>query len=246
MKLESLQDKHKKDKIIFLVGAGSSIKDINLNLLKKYIVMAVNSGIVGVPFSQYFVSDDIGVSSWSYFKELSKLKCINLLYKNKLEKYSKHLDSNKTVFYNHKSWYSPEKKKYNLPDGLQLTSDITKPIVGARIGMGSCIHLAYAMGGRVIVLLGNDCQLSKDGKQRRYFWQYWDKLKQPYRISGPKFNEKTQNLGFDQQSYVNYWNHFCKVNKNLLEKKLRIIDCSNSVLNCFEKKPLEQVLKEYD
>ena len=65
--------------------------------------------------------------------------------------------------FDHKSWFSPEDKSYNL-DGLKLTKQ--EPIVGARVSMGSAVHLAFLMGCDPIVLLGNDCQL-KNGK--RYF-----------------------------------------------------------------------------
>ena len=243
MRLNELQDRHKEE-VIFVVGAGPSVNNVNFDLLKDYTIMAVNSGIIATPYIKYMVSDDAAVAYWSYFSDLKKSDCMCLLYKNKWEHSTGGLPEERVVFYDHKNWFSPEGRIYNY-DGLILTRDITKPIVGSRVSMGSCVHLAFCLGAKVIVLLGNDCQLSQDGKKYRYFWQYLPKEEQPYRIRGTKFSLRTQNFGFSQSDFVEYWTCFEQMNRDVLGKEVDIIDCSESVLDCFPKMNIEEVLKKY-
>jgi hypothetical protein len=242
MRLSELQDKHSEE-IIFIVGSGPSINNIDMDLLKDYTVMAVNSGLLTVPFASYFISDDIGIINWSYFSNLKEMNCICLFFESKWKDVDiNNIDANRVVFYNHKTWFSPP-STYNLPDGLVLTKDINKPIIGSRTSLSSCVHLAYCMGAKTVVLIGNDCQLSKDKYKYRYFWQYWPKEKRPYRIKGTHFNKNTQNIGFDQKAFVEYWNNFVEVNKNILRTDLEIIDCSDSILDCFPKMALQEIIK---
>lgn len=243
MRLIELQNKHDNE-IIFCVGAGSSIKDVDFDIIKNYTIMATNSGILSSSFAKYFVSDDQSIMEWSYFFELEKIKCICLFYDKKFENRVKHLNKERVIFYKHKSWFSPP-STYNIPDGLLLTKDITKPIIGSRTSMGSCVHLAYCMGAKVIVLLGNDCRLSKDNHNYRYFWQHWTKEKQPYRMKGIKFNQNTQNVGFDQKAFIEYWNKFAEVNKYIIEKEVEIIDASDGILDCFPKMSIDNIMEKY-
>lgn len=247
MKLKDLQDKHKGE-LVFVVGGSPSAYYWDSDLIKDYAVFAVNSGIVKVPNAQYFVTDDRGVASWSYFRDLSKLNTINLLYESKLKDYVSHLPKDRTIFFQHTWWFSPSDNKYNL-DGLKLNRDITKPIIGARISTASGVALLFGMGAKTIVLLGNDCCLYKDKKTQkdiRYFWEFMPKEKHPYRIKGHPFINKTKLLGFSKIDFVSYWNYFAKVNDDIIGKEVEIIDASEfSALNCFPKMSLEQVLKKY-
>jgi len=249
MELSDLQDRY-KNKLIFIIGAAPSVRNLDINLLEKYPVIAVNSGILAIKKKEdlYFVSDDEGVSQWSYYiRELPDLDCVCLLYENKLKGHTKFLNKDKVIFYKHKSWFSPP-STYNLPEGLELTKDINKPIIGSRISFSSAIHLAYCMGAKTIVLLGNDNQLSQDGNSFRYFWQYWKKEKQPHRIGrAMKFNFLTQNLGFNSKDFIEYWRHFSEVNKEIIGKEIEIINCSDTPkeFNFFPKMKIEEVLKKY-
>jgi len=235
MKLKDLKNKY-ENKMIFIVGSGSSLNAVDTNDLKDSIVMAVNGGILKVPFANMYVSDDIGVKNWSYFDIVKKSNCIKFFYD---KKFSGKCDDLKNVcLYSHKSWFSPP-DTYNLPDGLQLTKDI--PIIGARTSFASALHISYILGFKTIILLGNDCQLSQDGKKYRYFFQYWNKDKQPYRLKGTTFNKQTQNQGFDNKAFIEYWEKFCEVNKNILKYELKIYDASNGALNCFEKIDIKDI-----
>ena len=240
MQLKDFKDKY-SGRIGFLVGGGPSLHYIDENLLIPHIKIAINSGIVKIPFADFFISDDQSMQNWSYYINLlPKLSCVSLLYKDKLEKHAGHLKNK--CFYTHTWWYSPEDNTYNL-DGLKLTKD--EPIVGARSSMGSALHIAHILGCSPIVLLGNDCQLSRDKYNYRYFWQYYPTDQQPYRIKGLKFSEKNQHIGFRQFDFVEYWQCLAAVNKNIIGKEIEIIDASDSVLNCFPKMSINKVLEKY-
>jgi len=203
--------------------------------------MAVNGGIAKVPFAQYLISDDRDIVHWSYFNIVRKSNCICLFYEDKFKNYIDDSLKERVIFYKHKSWFSPP-DIYNLPDGVVLTRNITKPIIGSRTSMSSGIHMAFCMGAKTIVLLGNDCQLSNDKFSYRYFFQYDGEEKQ-YRTDKRIF-ERDQNRGFDKEAFINYWNNFAKVNRDILGKEVTIIDASDSCLNCFPKKTLKEILGE--
>lgn len=232
MKVSDFKNKHKGE-IAFLLGAGPSLHYLDVDLIKDYVCIAVNSGIAKYPSCDVFVSDDQDIKSWNYYKTVEKSFCIKFLYKKKFENKCDNLE--KTILFEHKSWFSPENKSYNF-DGLKLTKE--EPIVGARLSMASALHIAYIMGCDPIVLLGNDCQL-KDGK--RYYWQFPGEQKQ-YRIKGRKFTHQTQNRGFNKDSFVEYWNYFAEANK---DSDVTIIDASDSCLDCFPKMSIKEILDKY-
>ncbi len=237
MEVKDLKDKH-KDQLCFIYGGGPSLRHIDETQLKDYVNITVNSGFVKNRLCDYFVSDDSTISSWTYYDSIWKFSCIKLLYKDRFEPICSQKEN--CVFYTHTWWYSPSDKKYNL-DGLKLTKE--EPIVGTRTSMGSALHLAFIMGADPIVLLGNDCKLSKDGK--RYFWQYKKKNHQPFRIKGHAFDKRTQNWGFDKDDFVEYWDKFAEYNKDIIGKEVEIIDCSDSNLNCFPKMHIQEILDKY-
>ncbi|MHA1470880.1 MAG: hypothetical protein ACTSSP_10020 [Candidatus Asgardarchaeia archaeon] len=236
MKVSDFKDKY-KGRIAFLLGGGPSLHDVDIDLIKDHVIIAVNSGIVKYPNCYAFVSDDIGVKNWDYYTELlPTLDCVKFLYRDKLKDHCSHLDY--VCLFSHTWWYSPKERHFNMK-GLLLRD--SEPIIGARTSMGSAVHLAYIMGCNPIVLLGNDCKF-KSGK--RYFWQYKGENK-AQRIAGTKFNKRTQSIGFDQKAFVNYWNTFAKVNKDILGETVDIIDASESALKCFPKMNINEILDKY-
>lgn len=244
MKVKDIADRH-KGKAIFIVGAGPSLHFQKVKPLKKFITIAVNSGVLKVPFCDYFCSDDKAAFHWTYFDELKNLACTCLFFGGRLKGYSRHIDKNRIVWYDHKSWYVPSQKKY-YPEGLILTKDPEKPIIGARTSSGSAIHLAYIMGGDPIILLGHDCCF-KEGK--RYFWQFPGEKRAtrkdggmvPLRPDAPRINGKQA----DKHSYdfLNYWKHLAKQTK---EQNIRIINASGGVLDYFERMSFDEVLSVFE
>jgi hypothetical protein len=244
--IEDFKDIHKNE-ICFIYGAGPSLHFVDENKLIDYVGISVNGGILKAKKCKklYYVSDDAGCTNWSYFNLVRDLKnCKVLLYWEKFKDIysSLKIEEDRCYRFSHKSWFSPEGRKYNY-DGLKLKKD--GPIIGARTSMASAVNISYIMGCNPIVLLGNDCQLSQDGKKYRYFWQYLPREEQPYRVKGTKFNHITQNFGFSQSDFVEYWTCFEQMNRDILGKEVEIIDASDSVLDCFPKMRIEEVLKKY-
>lgn len=245
MELKELQDRH-KGKMAFVVGAGPSLHFQDVSPLKDYVTISVNSGLLKVPFSDYFLSDDIGAKNWNYYVHLLPTleKTVSLLYAQKLRLHARRLDKNRVVWFEHKWWFDPKSKQYN-PEGLVLTKEAEKPIIGARTSMGSAVHFAYIMGCDPIVLLGSDC-CYRDGK--RYFWQYSGEPK-AYRVTHePVF--ATPNAGTfagkqidtHGRDFIIYW---ANLSEQTQKAGIDIIDASGGVLTCFKKMTLPEVLSAY-
>jgi len=235
VQVSDFKDKHRGE-MAFILGGGPSLHYVDVDLIRDHVCITVNSAIKKYITCNYFVSDDQDIMSWDYYESHVKRTYFhtNFFYDKKFE--GKCDDIDKKVMYSHKSWYSPEDKSYSF-DGLKLTKD--EPIIGARTSMGSAVHLSFLMGCDPIVLLGNDCQLSKEGL--RYYWQFPGEQKQ-FRVKDRKFTHQTQNRGFDKDSFVEYWNYFAKVNK---DSDVNIIDASESCLDCFPKMSIREVLDNY-
>lgn len=245
MILKELQDIH-NGSMGFVIGAGPSLHFQDLSLLKKYVTISVNSGIIKYPECDYFLSDDIGVKHWNYFhNEVKNGSCIKLLYEDKLQHEISHLKKEDVILFKHTWWFSPENKQYNF-NGLEMTKDAEKPIIGARTSVASAVHFLYIMGCSPIVLLGCDC-CYQGGK--RYFWQFPEE-KKAYRLNGrPPFStpNKGKKRGQPVDSHCcdfdNYWNHFARVNAG----KVDIIYASEGgILECFPKMTLNEVLLKYE
>jgi len=243
MKINDLQDCN-KGKLGFVIGAGPSLHFQDIELLRDYITIAVNSAIVKANFFDYFLSDDQAVRHWQYFYDLSKLKCICLLYDKKLKGYTKHIKSDRIVWFTHKCWYDPSKRTYNS-EGLILTKDAQKPIVGSRTSSGSGIHMAYIMGINPIVLLGHDCCFHKG---KRYFWQFPGE-KKTCRISGGPViiyanKGKVSGQPVDNHSldFLYYWENFSKQSKS---QNINIINASGGILDSFPRMSIKEVLEQY-
>lgn len=235
MEFDDLKDIH-KDQLIFLYGAGPSLHFTDTDPLQEHLSIAVNSGIIKDKKCNYFLSDDLAIRNWSYYIDLLSLDCVKLLYKDKFEGHCSDLSN--VILFEHTWWYSPSTKEYNF-DGLKLNRD--GPIIGSRTSMGSAVHMAYIMGCNPIVLLGNDCCL-KDGK--RYFWQY-EGEEAPHRVKGHHFSSGTQNIGFDQKAFTEYWYYFTRENKDIIGTEVDIIDGSDSSFDYLPKMTVEEILKKY-
>jgi hypothetical protein len=242
MRIKDLQDKY-KGKMGFVVGSGPSLHFQDVSKMMNYPVICVNSSIL--KFAQknkdlYFLADDWSVKTWSYFYELSNINCINLLYKEKLEKYSKHLDENKIIWFNHKTWYNVEKREYPK-DGLFLTKDVELPIIGARTAVGSAIHFAYIMGYDPIVVTGIDCSY-RDGK--KYYWQY-NNEPQVYLMENKNSKIICNSINNQDVHTLEFIKYFIQLSEQTKKQNINIIDVSGGVLKCFNKMKYDEVFERY-
>ena len=69
--LSDFKDKHKGE-IAFLLGGGPSLHDLDIDLIKDHVCIAVNSSIAKYPDSNFFISDDEDISRWTYYRDILK------------------------------------------------------------------------------------------------------------------------------------------------------------------------------
>lgn len=251
MEISKLQDIY-KGKLVFVVGAGPSLHHIRETTMSKLVdhpIIAVNSAIS--KFQDYkckdlfFLSDDWASSCWDYYQNLlPKMDCTYLLYHKMLKNKCSNLNKEKVVLFNHKIWYDSRLKKY-YPNGLVLTKEISKPIIGARTSAASAVHFAYAFGASHVVLLGCDCCYSEE--KYRYYWQYDGEKKCKPLTSIPlqlSPSERMDGHWVDNHAkdFLKYWDQLAEQTK---KQNINIINASGGILNSFPKMKLEEVLEKY-
>ncbi len=169
--LEEFNQKH-AGKVAFVLGSGPSLNMQDLEPLKDFVTIAVNSAYVGMPDADYFISDDWSVAHWSYFfNDLRVSKTTTaLLYENMLKNDAWQFGNRAVVFRHRKGYHITDKYEHNNPDNF---------ICQARTSAGSAVHVAHIMGCSKIVLVGIDC-CRMDAL--RYFWGKRGAVtKRPYR-----------------------------------------------------------------
>lgn len=245
MEIKELQNKH-AGKMGFVVGAGPSLHYQNVELLKDYVTIAVNSSLPKVKFADYFIADDIGVKNWNYYRTVlpKETNATALLYAEKLKQHAGHIKKNKVVWFNHKWWYDPKGKNYN-PNGLIMTSEAEKPIIGARTAAGSAIHFAHIMGCDPIVMLGCDC--CYEGR-KRYYWQFEGEEK-CFRTTGERVfsspnrgNHKGKPVDSHSMDFLEYWEALAN---QATEQGIRVINASGGILDSFERMEFEEVFEKF-
>lgn len=244
--LEEFNGKH-KGRVCFVIGAGTSLHFQDLEPLKNHITIAVNSGYVGVPWADFFVSDDWSVARWSYFfKDLVESnKTIALLYENKLGD-SVGLFGNRSVVFRHR-------KGIHIADSYDH-SDKKNHIGETRTSVGTAIMIAHIMGCSKIVLMGIDGNRQLG---HRYFWELsphispyrTEPYKKPYRNDGSvwdnyrKIKVKGQVTDSDLVDINRSWSAFGAA----VNKKCKVYNVSeNSSIEVFSKIDLETFLDQYD
>lgn len=223
-----------KGQTAFVIASGPSISFLDLTPLSQHITLAVNSGILAYPQSNFFVSDDWSVSSWSYFfNDLRHSKVVPLLYEDKLKKTASMFGDRATLFKHRQGYHVTDDYSHTIYDNH---------ILQARSSVGTAIHIAHIMGCSKIVLLGVDCRRVNDC---RYFWQLNPKFKTPYRTDKRVIDDFRRIMHHGNQSdadlvsILKYWNEFGEE----LNKKCNIVNASNiSALEVFPKKDLSEVL----
>lgn len=191
-------------KTCFVIGSGCSLIDQipAFQGLAEHVTIAVNSGYLAYPHSNFFISDDWAVVHWSYvFRDLvNSPSTIALLYDQKL--------ANAALMFGQRSVLFKHRKGYALSSPYSHTRP-DKFIWEARTSAGSAVHVAHIMGCEYIVLLGVDGRRVGDC---RYFWQMpqWQSDK-PFRNDGvgidkfPRCNIKDAPADTDLKSINDYW-----------------------------------------
>lgn len=242
--LSDLANKH-ENKLGFVVGAGPSLHYVDNEDLKPYVNIAVNASILRIwEFCDYFCTDDWDVANWQYWwKELANSKCLKFFYEKKLKGKTKPIKDEEIVWFDHKLWFDPQTKT-KPANGLVLTKDPKKPIIGARTSAGTAVHLLHILGCDPIVLLGMDSCFEGD---KKYFWHHDGEPKTRRRKGRKDF---TPNKGMlngapvDNHSldFISYWNELAA---QCEKQKVNVINASGGILEAFPRMPLQEVLNKY-
>jgi hypothetical protein len=233
-------DKH-KGKIAFVLGAGSSLKDIPLNILKKHVVVAVNRSILKVPFAQYCLSCDTGFVLWSPWEFLKGLDCKLLLNASpgagSFHQYDTAMgldafagiDKSRVVHFVMENKLVMDKESGTLIRG---TSSVH-----------SGVHFAHLMGCSPIVLLGCDCDYTDEHK---YFTDYpsepncnftrpeYAKLRKDF--SGARYGNSDGEL----MGHFTSWGRI-----RVLNPDINIINASGGCLEAFPRMTVEEIVAQH-
>lgn len=236
--LEEFNGKY-EGKVAFVIASGPSIYFQDLEPLKNFVTIAVNSGYVALPESDFFVSDDQSVVNWDYFYSTLKNSShtIPLLYEDKL-KSSVSLFGDRIVLYRHR-------RRYHITNFYEH-ENYSNHLVQCHSSVGTAIHVAHVMGFSKIGLLGVDCRRFQGC---RYFWQIKDKkvFKEPKRKDGipidpfHRVNLRGVQTDTDLNSIMEYW----QKQGDKINEKCDVYNLSSlSILDVFPKISLNQFLED--
>ena len=209
-------------KSCFVLGAGTSLYDVDLSGIHKHVVICLNASILlvdwdkGEPTNRYWISNDAFCRQWSYWVNIRRAKAHKIVR-----------DSWRSFFHELKGFYvfSPRPTRETIvnPEDTGLCYCSSVP---------SAIDLALQMGCKIVFLLGVD-QYAKG--RNRYFWEYWDKDKQPvFRRAMHDIHHQSKVWGINDGVYSSL-NKFADV------KKAKIYNCSeHSKVDAFEKISLQE------
>lgn len=226
------------DKAAIIIGSGPSLIghiEFLQNIPNNCVSFAVNSGYVGCPNADFFITDDWEVERWDFFScDLRKSdKTVVLLYEDKLKDKAKWFGG-RAVLFRHRT-------EYHLSDQYSH-NDRSLHLQQSRNSVGTAIGAAHVMGLSPIILLGVDgCR--KNG--HRWFWQYPQFPDKPRRLDGgeeDKYHQKSSNSDADLVDILRYWR---RMGPKMLDKCDIYNASPTSVLDIFPKVDLKGFLAEH-
>ncbi len=176
----------------FVFGAGTSLVGLDITPTFDHVNICVNSAILlmswetGSSDKRYWLSNDALVRKWSYWDIVRKCSA-NRIVRDSWLKYEDELEG----FY----VFSPSPTSEDIIDpgdtGLCYCSSVP-----------SSIDLAIQMGAKNIYVMGLDQYTIVD---KRYFWQYWPRKKQPHHKNGvtllAPLTQQRWTFGYDMKAY---------------------------------------------
>ncbi len=224
--------KHKGENCIIL-GAGTSLYDLcisnHFKEILNHVVIFVNSAFIPLskfeldPEKHFFVSTDVLVKRWSYWKDVKKSNCTKVVRDSWL-KYKDELDG--FLYFEPRS--TPEDVvDFEEDDGLCFCSSIC-----------ASLDLAIKLGVKNIFFFGVDhC---RDSNNRHHYWQLlYD------RENWPTANANIYDSWEKQEKVFEYNNMAYKaLSKFAKYKNIKIYNCSDiSKVTVFDKISIDNVFK---
>ena len=234
--MKDFLDKH-KGKICFVLGSGPSLRHLDAEAIKPYIVIAVNAAILKAPTAQYYFSNDYSCTLLKYWLMLKTLECELILnmttggfgaYESKTGmRVFEGIDLNRITYFEVERKLKMDKEANKLK--LDSSSSHT------------AVHFAHILGCNPIVLLGCDCQYENNHK---HFYDFpnqpdGDYIKPEFAKLTPDWTgAKSGNTDGEQHHHYNAWQKVRKNNPNI-----NIINASGGRLSMFPRMSLEEILK---
>ncbi len=220
--LTGLINKHKGIPAIVL-GSGPSLHNLDWELIKPYITIAVNSAILKAPKSNYYFSCDFGMTVWKSWLTLRNLKCDLILY-------------NVDVGFRHLEYLTKENTFEGIDESRvhyfdMKDSDLKMDTVELIRGSTStqvAVHFAHLLGCSPIYLIGCDCKYV-DGKY--HYYDFPEEVVDKYRKSEYE-DFKPRNLIVQKGDSNKYLDGHFEIWKKIREQNpdINIIDKSEGRL----------------
>lgn len=239
--IKEYTDRH-KGKIAFVLGAGASLKDIPLDLIKEHVVVAVNRAILKVPFAQYCLSCDTGFVLWSPWEFLKGLDCKLLL--NASPGAGSFHQYDKATGVNAFDGIDEDRVVSFVMENKLVIDKESGTLIRGTSSVHSGVHFAHLLGCSPIVLLGCDCEYT-DG--RKYFTDCPD---QPNcNFTRPEYAKLRRD--FSGCRYGNsdgeLMGHFTSWGRiRVLNPSINIINSSGGCLEAFPRMSVKEVLGQYN
>lgn len=231
-------DKH-LGKIGFVLGTGPSLRNVDPDLLKNHITIAVNGAILKAPKADYYFSCDYGMVLWNSWLSLKHISCDVIMacnvgfcaFEHRLDrKVFEDIDISRRHYLKRK-------------EGLEV--DKNPIMMSGSSSVHSAIHFAHLLGCSPIVLAGCDCGYI-EGKKH-----YWDFPNQPKEgLRDPDFDKYRRPLSADNpggktdgelRRHLGVWRKLKDQNPNL-----KIIDASGGNLKMFPSITIQEVLNNHE
>ncbi len=226
-------------KMAFVLGSGPSLRNLNPEILKGHISIAINGSILKAPEADYYFSCDYGMVLWKSWTTLKSLSCHIMMACNVgFTSFEHRLD--RKVFED----ISEYRRHYlKRKEGLEI--DKNPVMISGSSSVHSAIHFAHLLGCSPIILVGCDCQYV-DGK--KHYGEFPGQLKDVLR--DPNFEQYRRPLApyRPDAKTDGELKHHLKVWENLRNQNptLNIIDTSEGKLNMFPQMSIQEALKSYE
>lgn len=216
----------------FILGAGPSIKDLNLGAIGGHVVICVNSSILlmdwsgGSPSRRYWISNDRQCLHWDYFWKQVVRSFSTKLIRTSWKKYNEKISQFGFRYFEPRI---SEVYPFNGRDrGLCFGSSVP-----------TAIDFAIMMGCSKVYLLGVDHKFVHGNS---HFWQFWDRKKWPKRLDSASNYRPDQK--HQQEVFLRNIDVFLALNRYASDNGCVIKNCSSiSTIDVFEKTSLLEALR---
>lgn len=161
MNIDEFRGKHEGRSAV-VMGAGPSLYFVQPESLRRHLTIAVNSAILKVPSSNYFVSADQGVFGFKYWDKVREVSCPVIM--------GNHQNDGTFLYIMHQGINPNRIILYEKDPKMRWRIEAdSKTIIPGTCSLHCAIHIAFLLGCSPVYLVGADCRY-REGK--KYFWEF--------------------------------------------------------------------------